>query len=335
MIFLGDYLNSSQPQDSMPQNYPTSFVTHLPVMKSNPPNYLALVLVVNLAATGLGLARGGRHHRHEDRPARRAVKAYFQANVLPVLRQQRQKLEPQLTAPDRALLATYRTQLQALKEQGQALRRSIAPQAQPGTTGRPTLSQQQQVQELRSQAKTIMLSVAQLAQKYEAPITQLALEVQPQKEKWASDSKAIVIKNLTPEQQERMVAAGGRMPGRGGLRRFFRPARFLLMDPNAAAKNPARGQGSTRFYPNPVAATSQLEYEVKKAGPVTVDLLDSKGTKLRTLVTVPKEEKGTHTQQLELGDLPAGTYFYKITTKGSTETKRFGKEEGWQRKKEG
>ena len=80
------------------------------------------------------------------------------------------------------------------------------------------------------------------------------------------------------------------------------------------------------MYPNPVIAASQLDYEVKEAGPVIVDLLDKDGKKLRTLVAKPSAAKGAHTQQLDLQNLPAGTYFYKVTTKSGTQTKRFVKE---------
>ncbi|WP_210517894.1 T9SS type A sorting domain-containing protein [Hymenobacter terricola] len=302
-------------------------------MKSNSPKFLALVLLVVLSATIAGMARGGRHQR-EDRPIRREIKAYFQANIMPVLRQQRQKLEPQLTAADHAQLATYRTQLRALKEQGQALRHSVMPTDGPATPAtRPVLTeaQQKQAHQLRFEAKGIMLNVAQMAQKYDGAITQLTAEVQPQKEKWSTDIKAIVAKNATPEHQQKLAAFQGRMHERGGLRRFFKPAMFLLLDPNAPAAGSAErgvesGVGNTSFYPNPAAPTSQLDYEVKKAGPVTVDLLDKGGNKLRTLVSDASEEKGPHTQQLDLHDLPASTYFYKITTKSGTQTKRFVKE---------
>ena len=294
-------------------------------VKSNPTTFLGLLLLVMLLAAGVTLARGG-HHRREGRPAGREVRAYVEANALPVLREQRQKLEPQLAAADRAQLATYRTQLKALKVQGKALRHSVAPEgaASTGTRSVLTDAQQQQAHLLRSQAKSIMLNVAQMARRYDAPITKLADEVQPQKEKWATDIKAIAAKNATPEQQ---AAVAGHLRERDALRRFFKPAMFLLMDPNAPAEGPAeRGPGTTRSYPNPTTATSHLDYEVKKTGPVTVDLLDANGRQLRTLLPETTQEKGPHTQQLDLHDLPAGTYFYKITTKRGSETKRLVKE---------
>ena len=298
-------------------------------MKSNAPKILALLLLVIVSATMVGVARGGRHRQHDNRPIRREVRAYFQANIMPVLQQQRQKLEPQLTAADRTQLATYRTQLSALKEQGQVLRRSVVPAGTATPATRPALSeaQQKQAHDLRFQARDIMLRVAQMAQKYDSPIAQLTQEVAPQKEKWATDIKAIVAKNATPEQQQKMATMQGRKHERGGLRRFFKPAGFLLLDPNAPAVTKAEpGIGNTSVYPNPTAATSQLDYDVRKTGPVTIDLLDKNGNKLRTLVSEASQDKGPQTQQLDLHDVPAGTYFYKITTKGGTQTKRFVKE---------
>ena len=285
-----------------------------------------LVLLLVLAATVAGLARRSPRANHS---VRHEIRAYVAANVLPVLRQQRQKLEPQLAAADRAQLATYRTQLKALKEQGRALRQAAAPAAgaTPGTGAGLAAAQRQQAHQLRLQARSIMLNVAQMAQKYDGPISQLAQEVQPQKEKWTTDIEAIVAKNTTPEQQQKRAAMPGRQPERGSLRRFFRPAVFLLLDPNAPADVPGeRGAGRSSFYPNPAAAATQLEYEVKKAGPVSVDLLDKDGHKLRTLLAETPQEKGSQRQQLDLSDLPAGTYFYKITTKSGTQTKRFVKE---------
>ena len=299
-------------------------------MKSNASKLLALLVLLVLSASVASRARGG-HYRGADRPIRREIKAYFAANVLPVLRQQRQKLEPQLAAADRAQLATYRTQLRALKEHGQALRRSVVPEGSAALATRPALSaaQQKQAHELRFQARSIMLNVAQMAQKYDGAISQLAQEVQPQKEKWATDIKAIVAKNAMPEQQQKLAAATGRMRGHspGQLRKFFKPAMFLLLDPNAPADAPGeRGIGNSSFYPNPAVATTQLEYEVKKSGPVSVDLLDKDGNKLRTLLAETQQEKGSQQQSLNLSDLPAGTYFYKIVTKSGTQTKRFVKE---------
>lgn len=260
------------------------------------------------------------------RPGRGEIQAYYQQNVLPVLRQQRQKLEGQLATSDKAQLAIYRTQLQELKQRGKALRQSIRPEG-PAPAPRPelTATQKQQMQQLHAESRAIMLHVAQMAQKYDANINKLAQEVQPQKEQWAADIRALVVKNSTPEQQEKRARWAGKRWRHNAAAKYFKPAVFLLMNPNAPAQT-ERELGRTSLYPNPVVATSQLDYEVKKAGPVTIELLDGRGNALRTLVQQAKEDKGQHSLQVSLADLPAGTYFYKITTRSGAESRRFVKE---------
>lgn len=314
-------------------------------MKSTRLKSLTLFLLVMLSATLAGAAHGGGHFG-DERPGRREIQVYFQASVLPVLQQQRQKLEPQLAETDRAQLAAYRTQLRALQAQGAALRHGASSSGEQPTV-RPTFSeaQRQQAYELRAKAHEILQLVAEMAQKYDGPLQELAQQLQPQRERWDADIKAIVAKSRTLEQQQKTAASGERMHGPGALHgpeamrgpggmhdlgamhHYFQPVSFLLMDPTAAPDGATeRSLGNTAFYPNPVATTSQLEFEVKKAGPVSIDLLDKDGNTLRTLFAAPQAEPGAHTQQLNLQDLPAGTYFYKITTKSGSETKRFVKE---------
>ncbi len=267
--------------------------------------------------------------RHEGR---HEARAYVRQNVLPAVRQQRQQLESQLTTADRAQLAIYRTQLREVRTQGRALRQSLRPAAgtaaTPGT--RPTLTeaQQQQVQQLRAEAKGIMANVQQMAQRYTTDINRLTLALKPQQEKWAADLRALAPAAGKPET----AARPGRRPRRGGaLGRLLQPAGFLLLDPNApapAAKPRAQSAQSAQslVYPNPATATTELAYEVTKAGAVTVELLDGRGNTLRTVAQNSKQDKGAHTLAVEVADLPAGTYFFKITTRAGAETRRFVKE---------
>ena len=287
-------------------------------MKFPPLKPLALLLVALLTAALSHAALPAR--RDPASPARPEIKAYLQQNVLPVLRQQRQKLEPQISSADQAQLATYRTQLRELRQKRQALRQ----QARPNTAPRPypdlTSEQLQQQQQLRVATKAVLLSVAQLTQKYETAIRALTRELQPQREKWAADLAAIQAKNSASDSTRR--AGTGHV--RGLAAHLLRPARFLLLDPTAPATAPA-GPGAA-VYPNPAATTSQLTYDVLKAGPVTVELLDGRGTTLRTVASETNQQKGPHTLQTDLSGLPAGTYFYKISTRTGTETRRFVKE---------
>jgi hypothetical protein len=263
------------------------------------------------------------------------ARAYVQQTIMPVVRQQRQKLEAQLSAADKTQLTAYRAQLKALREQGKVLRQALHPAAGSPASQRPapTEAQQQQLQELREQQRGVMQGVAQLATKYEAQISQLKAEVQPQRERWAADLQALAQKNLTPEQQQQLAqrkAQGGPRGhhGKGGRfkQNYFGATRFLLLDPNApATTEAAEPAGRAALYPNPATSTQRLDYQVKKDGPVKVELLDERGNALRT-VFEGKQDKGGHSLDVNLSDLSRGTYYYKITSKGNSETRRFVKE---------
>ncbi|OWP63214.1 hypothetical protein CDA63_10175 [Hymenobacter amundsenii] len=259
-------------------------------------------------------------------PAHHEARAYVRQNVLPAVREQRRQLESQLTTADRAQLAIYRNQLREVRVQGRALRQSLRPAAgtaaaTPGT--RPTLTeaQQQQVQQLRTETKGIMANVQQMAQRYTTDINRLTHALKPQQEKWVADLRA-----LAPAGKPETAARPGRHPRHGGaLGRLLRPTAFLLLDPNAPARaDKARSQ--SLVYPNPATTTTELAYEVTKAGAVTVELLDGRGNTLRTVAQDSKQDKGPHTLAVEVADLPAGTYFFKITTRAGAETRRFVKE---------
>ncbi|WBA42127.1 T9SS type A sorting domain-containing protein [Hymenobacter canadensis] len=277
------------------------------------------IVAVSLFMLLAGGTEARPHRPAPGAPARPEMKAYIRQNVLPVLRQQRQQLETRLSPADRTQLATYRSELQALRQQAHTLRQNTKPAA---AEARPELTpaQQQQRQELRAATKAVLLNVARLAQKYEADIRQLTQQIQPQQEKWASDLAAIRARH-TPASGE--AATAGR-PHHAAASRLLRPVRFLLLDPAAPAQ--AQAGAAASLYPNPAVAASQLTYEVQKAGPITIELLDGRGNTLRTVAQESRQEKGPHTLSIDLSALPAGTYFYKISTRTGAETKRFVKE---------
>ncbi|WP_139923943.1 T9SS type A sorting domain-containing protein [Hymenobacter sp. DG01] len=287
---------------------------------------ITLALALSLLLGGSAVQAQNTQAR-QGAPARKELLAYYQQNVLPVVRQQRQKLETQLTTSDKAQLTLYRAQLKETRQKAKALRQSFRLAGTPaGTRPELTETQKQQLQQLRTETKAILQNVSQLAQKYEGDIAKLAQEVQPQKEKWQADTKAILARTTTPEQPAK-AGKGKHQRHAGGVRRYFQPTSFLLLNPNAPTQKPTPTErGNAGVYPNPSVSTNQLEYEVKKAGPLTVELLDGRGNTLRTVAQEAKVEKGPHTLQVNVADLPVGTYYFKVTTRSGAETKRFVKE---------
>lgn len=285
-------------------------------------------LLTSLAALLLGLSTGlgsASAQTRLARPERAEIRAYYQAHVLPVVRQQRRRLDARLAAEDRTQLATYRAQLRDLRQRGQVLRQSWPPADAP-TGVRPALTdaQRQQAQQLRTDRRAIMLRVGELAQKYAAPIAQLRQEIQPRQDQWTADMQALAAKNAPPEPAEKPGQTDRRWHS-GSFGGLGDATRFLLLDPQIDAAAELAMPASTVF-PNPAATTNQLEYTVRKAGPVLVEILDGRGTVLRTIVRSEEQEKGLHTVAVGLEELPNGPYFYKITTRAGVETKRFVKQ---------
>ena len=74
-------------------------------------------------------------------------------------------------------------------------------------------------------------------------------------------------------------------------------------------------------YPNPFTTTTTLSYYLTKDGPVSVEVYNTLGSKVRTLV-VGTETAGNHQVTFEAGNLARGTYLFKVKTAESVSTKR-------------
>ncbi len=84
---------------------------------------------------------------------------------------------------------------------------------------------------------------------------------------------------------------------------------------SAAIGLPAQAQARNYAYPNPFTGTTTISYSLEEAGFVTIEVYNLKGSKVRTLVA---EEKGagSYSVPFQADNLPAGTYLYKVSTKG-------------------
>lgn len=72
-------------------------------------------------------------------------------------------------------------------------------------------------------------------------------------------------------------------------------------------------------YPNPFNPTTTIPFELEEAGHVAVKVFDTLGREVATLVEgiLPA---GYHTVSFEAGDLPSGTYIYRLTSGSSEKT---------------
>ena len=74
-------------------------------------------------------------------------------------------------------------------------------------------------------------------------------------------------------------------------------------------------------YPNPFNPSTKISYSIPELSFVTLKVFDVLGNEIATLVN---EEKpvGNYSVEFIAGDLPSGTYFYRLTTNNFSETKK-------------
>ncbi len=74
-------------------------------------------------------------------------------------------------------------------------------------------------------------------------------------------------------------------------------------------------------YPNPFNPTTTIQYNLPQAGHVELDIFDSTGRQVKTLVRQIKSA-GTHLVEFDAGAFPSGQYFCRIQTGAFTDTKK-------------
>ncbi|MEM1271817.1 MAG: DUF4397 domain-containing protein, partial [Bacteroidota bacterium] len=73
-------------------------------------------------------------------------------------------------------------------------------------------------------------------------------------------------------------------------------------------------------YPNPFNPTTTFEYGLTEAGPVTVQVFDTQGRLISTLVDT-EQLPATYRVTFDASDLPSGSYLYRLTTPAGTLTR--------------
>jgi hypothetical protein len=74
-------------------------------------------------------------------------------------------------------------------------------------------------------------------------------------------------------------------------------------------------------YPNPFNPITQIQYDMKSAGQVNMELFDIRGAKVRTLINENKPE-GSYEFAFDGSQLSSGVYFYSMTANGITKTRK-------------
>lgn len=73
-------------------------------------------------------------------------------------------------------------------------------------------------------------------------------------------------------------------------------------------------------YPNPFNPSTQISYRLPKASSVQLDVFNTFGRKVKTLIGDKQQQAGQHTVRFNAGSLASGVYYYRLkTTSGETD----------------
>jgi hypothetical protein len=74
-------------------------------------------------------------------------------------------------------------------------------------------------------------------------------------------------------------------------------------------------------YPNPFNPTTNINYQIPRAGLVTMKMFDVLGREVMTVVS-GMQEAGKHTVQINASRLSSGMYFYRLESGSFTNVKK-------------
>ena len=258
--------------------------------------------------------------------ARQEVKAYFEQNIAPVLQEQRQLLEEELSAEDKKTISDLREQMKALHEEGRAFREQLRLNRS-DEDFRPSKADRQEHREAHKQRLDILVKTNEIVSKYEDQIDESLESIEVNRDSWSKEIKQILDAhklngNNTDDDAHRKRRVrkplGFERLGVGGP---FPEAIFLLMDPN----NPMGSSDETEdkvIFPVPTGDFLNIDL-TDTPGEVILLVYDNSGELMMTLI---REVDAKGIESIDVSNLESGIYFLKIQTADVEETHRFLKE---------
>ena len=271
-----------------------------------------------------------------DRQAlRNDVQSYRKENIKPVMRAQRAKLEPLLSAADKALIAELRPKAEVAKRELRAGMRALKEQRSAGERpDRERLRAQRKALETKYAAE--IEQVETLVEKYRLDIDRLLGEVEDQHALWKEELRDITREHVGERGKHRPGSKGHRAHPEGAHPGKHRPggqagrarmenlhkAHFLLMQPARPAE-PAQTDGrALGVFPNPATDQLTLRYDLAADGPVQIVLKNAEGKQLRTVLS---EHQGAGKQRLtvDVSALTGGVYYLHLKQGDDVRTQQF------------
>jgi len=272
------------------------------------------------------------------------MKAYKKENIAPVLLQQRIKLESAISTADKAQINELRATLKAAKKDMKAKKETHKEKGE-----RPTKAEREQWKAMKEKYRPQHEQAEALVDKYDTQITALFSEVESERNEWKEDMKGIKDKYFSDLAEEFGENPRGKKWGKKHGDRDARKGKrhhdkgeeahhrgrhhkgdkekiaFLLIDVEKSEKRTVRKgrkANAIKVFPNPSATTNSIEYSVKEAGNIKIELHDKSGNIVKEIISEYKTP-GTYTETINLNGLRDIVYFYVITDKDGVRSEKF------------
>ncbi|GAB4345564.1 MAG: hypothetical protein OHK0038_25790 [Flammeovirgaceae bacterium] len=274
-------------------------------------NYFWILGVISLLLLSSFVWNRGKKVRNNPE-LRKEARAYFQENILPVLKKQREKLESQLTEEEKKEIEKLRNEMLGNREERKAMKEKM----HKAMDNSDALSIQEKAEMfdlfLKGRAKKEELH--EVLKKYDDRVLPLLEEIAPQKEKWKEDMKKIAEKHIGKEGVEEMKS---HHHFKHHFDRKTSKIAFILAD----FEKDEKIDKAIKIFPNPANQKATVEYSLQEPDNVEISLSDKEGNILKKLWE-GKKDKGDHQLEFDVQSLSKGQYFVIIKSSKKLERKR-------------
>lgn len=241
------------------------------------------------------------------------LQVYTDKNIVPVMKEQRVKLNEYLTLEDAQKIALLGKKYQEVL----AKRKKIFDKSNLNKD-----KVMESWENLQSEYLDIIAGAHLIAEKYETIIAWLFDEIKPKIPLWQGDMNKIIEKFNNKIDQTKLQHFK-----KQGLGEFMNPEIFVLWNfkQNYWENNEQLAEEGTRIFPNPSSEKQQIKLNLLENGKVMVKILDKNGNLIATVFD-KFMEKGEHQIDVSLDKLDDALYFYQINSPNGKEIKRFVKE---------
>jgi hypothetical protein len=284
-------------------------------------------------------AASGKHHgkhAHRNPEMRAARKAFFDEKAMPVMTAQHKIMLSKLSAADLKFIETKRAEQIALRQKMRLLRQEMGKAHKSGASPETIQAQfDSQIKAQHAEQKAFYESMQAFIDKNKTTLDPIHAELKKVHDAWKTERKALHDKQ-NPNAPKHDGKAKGAKPHHHAthphraMRHAHRFVDFILWDgtsnPMPQKPSPEERRNAQQLanplhvqaFPNPAQNQTTLSMQLPKtANSLTIRIVDAQGKTVHTH-NMKSVAAGDQKIQLDLSQIPAGTYFCSVIADDQT-----------------